>query len=460
MDYHEFLDNKRQLGHMGGFEPAYMPDCLFAFQRALVEWSVRKGRAAIFADCGMGKTLIQLVWAENVRRKTGGRVLILTPLAVSSQTVREAEKFGIGCSRSVDGTAHGITVTNYERLDKFSPADFDGVICDESSILKNFDGARRVAITEFMRTVQYRLLCTATAAPNDYVELGTSSEALGDLGHMDMLSRFFKNDQNSAHARRSGRFGGSMFSDDGKWRFKRHAEVPFWRWIASWARAARRPSDLGFADEDFTLPPLNVRDHLIDARSARDGFLFELPAVGLKEQREERSRTVAERCEKAASLVNGTREPAIVWCNLNREGDLLERLIPDAVQVSGADSDDRKESVFGDFAAGRERVLITKPKIGCLGLNLQHCAHMTFFPTHSYEQYYQGVRRCWRFEQKRPVTVDLIYTNGDEAVLRNLKRKAAAADKMFDRLVRYMRDGQRVESAREYAREMEVPAWA
>lgn len=440
-----------QLGGNHGFAPLWMPDFLFDFQRALVEWATRKGRDAIFADCGLGKTPMQLVWAENVVRHTNKPVLILTPLAVSSQTVREAEKFGVECRRSPDGAAYpGINITNYERLHYFNAHDFAGVVCDESSILKSFDGVRRSEITEFMRKLPYRLLCTATAAPNDYIELGTSSEALGYLGHVDMLNRFFKNDMNNSA---TGRAYGEVL----KWRFKGHAEDPFWRWVCSWARAARRPSDLGFDDGRFILPQLIETQHVVEARTLPDGTLFALPAVGMKEQRDERRRTIAERCEKVASLLRD--EPALIWCHLNPEGDLLERIIPDAVQVSGADSDDAKEEKFSGFASGAIKYLITKPKIGAWGLNFQHCAHLTFFPSHSFEQYYQGVRRCWRFGQKRPVRVDVVTTEGEREVMANLQRKAAAADKMFSRLVARMNEQLHIERTTQFHEQERVPAW-
>ena len=281
-DYGEFLRQKSQGGADSGFTPVWMPDFLFDFQRELVEWAVRKGRAAIFADCGLGKTPMGLTWASNVARKTGKPVLYLTPLAVASQTVREAEKFGIEARQSKDGAHAGhIVVANYERLHYFSSSDFGGVVCDESSVLKSFAGERRGEITAFMRQVPYRLLQTATAAPNDYIELGTSSEALGYMGHMDMLNRFFKNDLNNSA---QGRMRGEVI----KWRLKGHAETPFWRWVCSWARAIRRPSDLGFNDDGFLLPPLHEVEHLVEANSLAAGMLFALPAVGLKEQREER----------------------------------------------------------------------------------------------------------------------------------------------------------------------------
>jgi hypothetical protein len=462
-DYFQFLERKSQLGTFSGFEPNYLPDFLFPFQRGLVDWAVRKGKAAIFADCGLGKTPMQLVWAENVVRKCGRPVLIVTPLAVSLQVIHEAEKFGIECRRESRGEVRptdGIVVTNYERLHLFDQSKFVGMVCDESSILKNFDGARKAAITEFFRMLPYRLLCTATAAPNDYVELGTSSEALGELGHMDMLLRFFKNDQNSLNPTSGrGRWERGMHTSANKWRFKHHAEDHFWRWVCSWAMAVRRPSDLGFQDEGFVLPPLEEVEHIIETETKRDGMLFNLPAVGLKEEREERRRTIRERCERLAALVERRDEQSLVWVNLNDEADLLEELIPDAQQVSGSDSDDAKEEKLTAFAQGKLRVLVTKPKIGAWGLNLQNCAHVLFFPTHSYEQYYQGIRRCWRFGQKKPVRVDIVATTGEREVMQNLSRKARMADQMFDALVRHMNDSIRIDRSVAYEKEAEVPVW-
>ena len=452
-DYEAFLRERAQAGADSGFAPLWMPDFLFDFQASMVEWAVRKGRAAIFADCGLGKTPMGLVWASNVARKTSRPVLYLTPLAVASQTVHEADKFGIEAAHSRDGSVSShIVVTNYERLHYFNASDFAGVVCDESSILKSFAGQRRGEITAFMRKVPYRLLQTATAAPNDYIELGTSSEALGYMGHMDMLNRFFKNDLNNSA---QGRMRGEVI----KWRLKGHAELPFWRWVCSWARAIRRPSDLGFDDSRFVLPPLNEVEHLVKANSLADGMLFALPAVGLKEQREERRRTVEERCAMVAELVNKTGQPALVWCHLNDEGDELQRVIPDAVQVSGGDSDDRKEERLEAFAEGRARVLITKPKIGAWGLNFQHCNHVTFFPSHSFEQYYQAVRRCWRFGQKRAVKVDIVTTEGERGVMSNLQRKAEQADAMFSRLVDEMNHAMHIDRSNNMTKKMEVPEW-
>lgn len=282
-DYAAFLDNKSHSYSEYGFRPNFLPTWLFDFQYSLVDWALQKGRSAIFADCGLGKTPMQLVWANEVAKKTNGRVLILTPLAVGPQTVREADKFGIEALHSRDGKlgTSKIIVTNYERLHYFDAKDFVGCVCDESSILKNFEGVTKAAITDFMRKMHYRLLCTATAAPNDYIELGTSSEALGYLGYVDMLGQFFKNDNGSASAQGGN---GTRFAGQ-QWRFKPHAEQPFWRWLCSWARAIRKPSDLGFDDGQFLLPDLVTQTHVVNASRPLDGMLFVMPAVGKKRSR-------------------------------------------------------------------------------------------------------------------------------------------------------------------------------
>ena len=452
MNYSDFINRKMQEGADSGFEPTFMPSKLFDFQQSMVDYAVRKGRAALFEDCGLGKTAQFLTWAQNVVEHTNRHVLILTPLAVSAQTVRESKKFGIECARSSDGSIPSkIVVTNYERLNAFSASDFAGVVCDESSILKSFDGARKKEITEFMRKVSYRLLATATAAPNDYVELGTSSEALGYLGHMDMLNRFFKNDQTNSATRR-------MYGEAPKWRFKGHAELPFWRWVCSWSRALRKPSDLGFNDAAFVLPPLVEKTHLVQALTRAEGQLFDLPAMTLPQQREEKRRSIPERCAKAAELVTHD-QPAIVWCQFNEEADLLEDMIPGAVQIAGKHSDAIKEQRFLDFVDGKIRVLITKPKIGALGLNFQHCAHVVYFPSHSFEQYYQAVRRCWRFGQSKPVVVDVIHTEGESRVMENLQRKAKAATVMFENLVAEMNEAMSISGHRVFTQSLEIPSW-
>lgn len=459
-DYARFIGHKTDPYGNAGFEPLWMPDFLYDFQRHLVEWSIRKGRGGIFADCGMGKTPMQLVWAENVRRHTGKPTLLLTALAVAAQTVEEAAKFGIDAERSDDGQSRGsVTVTNYDRVHLFRAEDFGGIVADESSILKSFDGSTRAIVTEYMKRVPYRLLATATAAPNDYTELGTSSEALGYLGHMDMLGRFFVNDQGNSSHRVMHRKRHGYAEPGARWRFKGHAEENFWRWVASWARALRRPSDFGFSDARFVLPSLTETEHLVKARTVREGNLFEMPANGLHEEREEMRRTIGERCERAAAIANATDEPVVLWCHLNAEADELERRVEGARQVSGSDSTEDKESAFGDFSRGRLRALVCKPKIGAWGLNWQHCNRIVYFPSHSYEQYYQAVRRCWRFGQRRPVTVDIVTTEGGSDIMRNLKRKSVAADEMFSALVRHMNDALAIDKTVHYTRKQEVPSW-
>jgi hypothetical protein len=452
MSYDAFIEGKKQMGGEFGFAPTFMPEFLFPFQQSLVDWSLRKGRAAVFADCGLGKTPMQLVWAQNVVEKTNKPVLVLTPLSVGSQTVREGEKFGIACAQSRDGTIAGkITVTNYHQLHKFDWKEFGGVVCDESSILKNFDGAIKAQITVFMRKLPYRLLCTATAAPNDYIELGTSSEALGHLGFTDMVSRFFKKSEQTMS--RSEEFRAGLY------RFRGHAERDFWRWICSWARAVRKPSDIGFSDAGYKLPELRTVEHIIKARTGNPDFLFDMPAVGLSEQRAERRRTIQDRCEMAAQLINGTGKPAVAWCHLNDEGNLLEKLISGSVQVDGSDSDEAKEEAFDAFSQGQIRVLVTKSAIAAYGMNWQHCNHSTFFPSHSFEQWYQSIRRFWRFGQKKPVHIDIISSEGERGVLANMQRKSEQADKMFAKLVDLIGNELRIEKINNRKTKEIIPSW-
>lgn len=454
--YEEFLAAKAQVREEAGFEPLWLPDFLFPFQRNLADWSVRMGRGALLLDCGMGKSPLELAWAQNVHQRTGKPVLLLTPLGVTFQMRGEAAKFGVDAEISRDGSAPApVTITNYEQVEKFDRERFGGVVCDESSCIKDFDGLRRALVTEFLRPVPYRLFGTATAAPNDYTELGTSSEALGYLGYQDMIARFFTNKERTG-ANRGGRWRPAA---DERWRFRGHAEDPFWRWVCSWARAARRPSDLGFSDEGFALPPLGVRRHVVDPRTTQPGALFDVPAVGLDAERDEGRRTVAERCERAAELL-ATAERGIAWCHFNPESALLARLIDGAVELTGSMRPDEKEEILAAFSRGEIRVLVTKPSIGAWGLNWQHCHRMTYFPSHSYEQWYQAVRRCWRFGQEHPVTVDVITTTGTANVFRNLERKAAAADRMFAALTAHMRGALAVRPRDPYEQEPEVPAWA
>lgn len=472
MTYADFLERKTHAARMSGFAPTFMPDYLFPFQQAILGWAVEKGRGALFEDCGLGKTIQELVWAQNVVEHTNGRVLVLTPLAVGPQTVAEGTKFGIECERSRDGKfSKRIVITNYEKLHLFSPSDFAGVVCDESSILKHFKGATQQAVTDFMRKTSYRLLATATPSPNDSVELGTSSEALGELGMVDMLSRFFKQDEKTHNLserekRKTMAAMGQrmeqrmMISGTGaSWRLKGHAVVPFWKWVASWARACRKPSDLGFDDTGFELPPLIEREHIVTSEAPpAEGFLFTVPAFGLREERDERRRTLLERCELVARLVDHPNA-AVIWCHLNTEGDELTRMIPGARQVKGSNSDEEKEETYRAFAAGEFTKLVIKPKIGAWGLNWQFCRHVVSFASHSWEQHYQSTRRCWRFGQTEPVTVDIISSEAEHYVRENMARKAEGASRMFTELVRYMREAQRIERVNTDIYPTEVPSW-
>lgn len=455
VEYATFLDSKSQADSYAGFEPNNLPAWLFPFQTALVEWAIRKGRAALFADCGLGKTPMQLTWANNVYRHTGRPVLVVTPLAVSYQTVEEAHKFGLdACVSRTGAVGSPITVTNYERLHLFNTDDFGGVACDESSAIKSFKSSTRAEVTEFLRQHRYRLLCTATAAPNDYLELGTSSEALGYLGHSDMMARFFVNERGSSVGSSGG--GGRFMKE--KFRFRGHAEEPFWRWVASWARALRKPSDLGFDDTGFVLPALQMRETMVEARTPATGRLFDLPAQNFAEEREETRRTVVERCESVVERL-ADAPTAIAWCHLNEESALLTKLLPGSVEVRGSDTAEEKEAALLGFGRGEFRYLVTKPSIAAWGLNYQQCHRMSYFPSHSYEQYYQAVRRCWRFGQREPVTVDVITTDGGERPLANLERKTEAATRMFDALVLHMRDALAIQRSTDYDREPEVPTW-
>ena len=460
--YENFIEAKSQIGGMHGFKPTFIPDKLFDFQKDLIDWAVRKGKAAIFADCGLGKTFLELVFAQNVVEKTNGNVLILAPLAVTGQTADEAEKFGIEAKVSRDGQPQSkITIANYDRLDKFNWQDYECIIADESGCMKNFDGIWSQKIIDFMRKLKYRLLCTATPCPNDCIELGMSSEALGELGYIDMLKTFFKA-ANDTYAQGGGNKFGQPWKQifSGKFRFRGHAEQEFWRWICSWARAIRKPSDLGFEDGNFSLPKLIQNQHVVTRNTPLDGWLIQLPVHGLKEERSERRQTITERCELAAKL-SSQHEASVAWCNLNPEGDLLEKLIPDCVQVKGSQGIDEKEELLEAFRLrkpGAKR-LVSKSEICGFGLNLQFCNHMTYFPSHSFEQLYQAKRRMWRFGQKRECVFDLVTSEGELDVLKNLNRKEANSEKMFEQLVSLMRNELKIETKNHYTKKEKLPVW-
>jgi hypothetical protein len=466
-DYASFLTRKSQIGGNSGFEPIWMPDFLKPFQRFMVEWDIRKGRGANAADCGLGKGPMQLVWCENVVRHVNKPALILAPLCVSHQFITEAAKFGIEAHISTDGKPRtNITVTNYERLHKFDENDYSGVACDEASILKHWSGATQKAVTRFMSKIPFRLLSSATFAPNDFTEVGTASEALGEMTYSEMLSTFFRQISDDEKKKKavatdiihSKRLSWRVLQSFGQWCLKPHAFEPFWRWVASWARACRKPSDLGsFDDSEFVLPPLNRFDHTVTPKEPPPGWLFNVPAFGLNQERAERRRTLTERTELVAELVKDS-DCAIIWCHLNPEGDRLEREIPGAVQVKGSQSIEQKEELILAFLNGQVKKLVTKAKIAGLGLNLQHCAHVVTFVDHSYEKFYQCVRRCWRFGQKRPVRLDVIATEGEVNVRRNMDRKEAMASQMFDAIIGFMNDSKNVRAAKP-DKTTEVPSW-
>ena len=448
-DYQSIMERRVTWHDSDGFEPVELHEFLFDFQKSLVDYAIKKGRAAIFADCGLGKTAMQLSWADNVSRHTAKPVLIVTPLAVAAQTQRESEKFGIASTVSRDGSFAGdIVITNYERLHHFDRAKFAGVVCDESSAIKNFDGKRKEIVTQFLKDIPYRLLCTATAAPNDFFELGTSSEALGYLGFRDMITTFFVQETS-----KDGLGWGRT-----KYRLKGHAEQHFWRWVVSWARAIRKPSDIGFSDDRYELPDLIETEYVVKNSTPRDGLLFAIPARGMREERDERKVTLSERCELMSELSSGS-ETTVCWCQYNQEGDLLERTIPDAVQVKGSMRDEEKEEKLQAFSDGAIRVLVTKPKIGCWGLNWQHCNRVNTFPSHSFEQYYQAIRRCWRFGQERNVTVGIVSTEGEAGIMANLKEKQVRAEHMFSNLVACMGREIARDACHSFSEKEELPSW-
>lgn len=435
MNYQEFLESKRHNTINFGFEPEYFNPYLFDFQKHIVNYAVRKGRCAIFLDTGLGKTLIELTIAHNYNIKTNKPVLIITPLAVANQFMIEAEKFGIP---DVEHTKNGkyskkIVLINYERLHYLTPDSFDCVILDESSILKNFDGAIKQQVTSFLKKVKYRFLATATPSPNDYIELGTSSEALGYLGYMDMLSKFFKNNQGSIQKQNQINKGDEYY-------LKPHAENDFWQWVASWSVSAKKPSDLGFNDDRFILPELHEVQTIIRNENPLtingQTRLFSVAAIGFKEIKQEAKATIRQRCEIAVEKAE-KHNISVYWCNLNDEADTLLALDKAAVEVRGNMDIDKKEDILLNFSTGQIKKLVTKTSITAFGLNWQHCNHTTYFPTYSYEQYYQAIRRFWRFGQKRDVFVDLVLSDGQERIMQSLLIKRDKAIKMFEKLTKY-----------------------
>jgi hypothetical protein len=422
---------------------------LFPFQRDIVKWALRRGRAAIFADCGLGKTPMQLSWAAQVP----GRVLILAPLAVAQQTVREGKKFGIEVAYSRVPCDDRIVITNYEMLDHFNPSEFAGIVLDESSILKSYDGKFRNQIIDSFRDTPFKLACTATPAPNDHMELGNHAEFLGVLTRTEMLSTFFVHD------------GG----DTSQWRLKGHAQKDFWQWVCSWAVMIRKPSDLGYDDGAFTLPPLVMHQHIVEAMSTPEGALFALEATTLQERQQARKGTTKERCEAVAALVaEKPNEPWLVWCNLNDESATVTSMIPGAVEVTGSDSNEKKESAMLGFVTGDVQILTSKPSICGYGMNFQRCANVAFLGlSDSYEQFYQAVRRSYRFGQKQTVHCHIVTSDIEGAVVANIQRKEADAARMAEEMVSHMRDMNEAEirgvvrtaDTYEPCVEMALPSW-
>lgn len=429
MNYEEFLKTKRHKTNEYGIKPNFIPNEMFDYQKYVSEYAIKKGRCAVYLDTGLGKTLIELTIAVNYIKETNKPVLIITPLAVAFQFIREAEKFGINdISYSKDGNYKTkIVVCNYERLDKFNKNDFECVILDESSILKNFDGKIKHSITNFLKSVKYRYLFTATPSPNDFIELGTSSEALGYMGYMDMLSKYFANNENNIRPQDIGN----------KFYLKPHAYNDFFQWVSTWSVSMRKPSDLGFSDEKHILPNLKV--NYVKVKNNGNWIIngqvlaFGIIARRMGEIREEQKMTFNERCEKAVEL-SSKHDTSVYWCNFNSEGDLLQELDKSAYQIKGSMNLDKKEEILLNFFDGNIKKLITKPKMTAFGLNWQHCNHTVYFPTFSYEQYYQSIRRFWRFGQTKEVIVDMVYSDGQKRIIDALELKTRKAIELFDKL--------------------------
>lgn len=457
ISYQEFLIQKEIKDQSSGFQVDLdqLNPMLFDWQKVLVQWALMKGRAALFEDCGLGKTPQQLVWADWVSQYTDRPVLILTPLAVSEQTKREGDKFGVNVniSFSQNDIKAGINVTNYEKLHKFDPSKFGGVVVDESSILKSFNGVTRTEIIETFKNTPFRLACTATPAPNDYSELGNHAEYLGVMSRSEMLSTFFINDT----------------GDTGTWRLKGHVQKNvFWEWLSSWAIMMTKPSDLGFDDDGFILRQIHYNEHILKTTSKSQRGFFHLPVVGLNDRRKVRRESQEDRCKAVAELINSTDEEWIVWCELNPEGELLAKLVDDGIEVAGRHIDEIKTERLVGFATGKYKRLITKPKIGGLGMNFQICRNAAFVGLNdSWEQLYQAIRRIWRFGQKREVNIHIFMDQREGPILQNIKEKDERAREMIKNMIFHMKELTKTELLKtkrqsvEYfpTVDMEIPKW-
>ncbi len=455
--YKQFLETKQITDKKSGFRIplSELNSSLFDWQKIIVQWAIHRGRAALFEGCGLGKTLQQLEWAKQIHRKEKEPILILAPLAVAEQTCREGEKFGIAVNLCTDDSNvdSGINVTNYEKLHKFRVNKFVGVVLDESGILKNFTGATRNEVISAFQRTPYRLACTATPAPNDYMELGNHSEFLGVMSRTEMLATFFINDS----------------KDTGIWRLKGHIQNNiFWEWLASWAIMISKPSDIGFNDGDFKLPPISYHEHILKSKAKPKNCLFLMPAKGLNERRKIRQETVELRTSEASRLINDTQDRWVCWCNLNAESEAMSKKVNDAVEVTGSQSDTLKIDRMTAFALGRIRRIVTKPKIAGLGMNWQICNKAAFIGLNdSWEQFYQAVRRIWRFGQKKEVEIHIFIEEREGSVLENIQRKDKQAKLMLENMIKSMKNLTKKEleqCERAYTdyspqKEMRLPSW-
>lgn len=448
MDYADFIQQKQSRIRNVGFQPGDVHPMLFQFQADLTKWAIKKGKAALWAGTGLGKTFMQCSWADQVARHTGGQVLILAPLAVSSQTIEESKKIDVAVSRHGSGQ---IQIANYEQLHNIDPGQFVGIVLDESSILKNFAGKFRNQIIESFETTPYKLCCSATPSPNDYTEIGNHAEFLNICTRSEMLATYFVHDSGSTQ----------------KWRLKGHAESEFFRWLSTWAVMINKPSDIGYENDGFDLPPINYYQHTVKSK-IDDGYLFHRMASTLAERRKARQESIGERCRLAASLSEGSKEPWLYWCDLNHESKLLGMYVENAVEVQGSDKNDVKESRIIGFSTGEHQKIIIKPKIAQFGLNWQHCRNMVFVGlSDSFEAMYQAVRRCWRFGQKQPVNVHVVISEKEGSVVENIKRKERQAAMMQQKMVEHMADLSKAEIndtgkntiKYESKQSMEVPEW-
>jgi hypothetical protein len=442
VDYQEFLKKKQFRPEQSGFDPDLSGYPFFDYQSDVVRWSCNRGKAAIFADTGMGKTLMQLAWADQVAKFTNRRVIILAPLAVKEQTISEACKFGI--------STKGIDVINYEQLHNVDCSQYVGVVLDESSILKGMQGKTRKQITEAFSATPYKLSCTATPSPNDFMELGTQSEFLGIMSQVEMLAMFFIHDG----------------SDTSKWRLKGHGRKKFFEWLATWSVFISKPSDLGYSDDGHELPELVFHEHIIES-GITDGLLAPI-ATGMLDRNRARKDTVDARVDEAATIANGIKGQVLVWCHLNDESGKLTDKIDDAIEVKGSDDSSHKAKSMIGFARGEVKRLVSKPSICGFGMNFQSCNHMVFVGlSDSWEQFYQSVRRCWRYGQTKPVHVHIVSADVEGGVLANIKRKERQHKMLKSEMIKIMREktlaqlGKAKQEKTEYqpTKKMEHPSW-